>query len=80
MYLIKIKFLFRNLRPDSNLETSAWLERVIMYGFHYKQTSITLKSDGIATQLSFKYDENIQLLMIRKPGVMLHKDWTITIN
>jgi hypothetical protein len=69
-----------DLHPESNLETSAWLERVIFYGFHYKPTSVNIESNGIVSQLSFYYNENTQELMIRKPGVVMNKDWTITIN
>ena len=36
--------------------------------------------DAKRTPLSFDYDANVRVLTIRKPGVNMEKDWTITIE
>ncbi|CAF0929444.1 unnamed protein product [Brachionus calyciflorus] len=75
------KLVSRNLSPESQLKTFAWLERVIIYGVKTQPKSITLEnSEKQSTQLQFSYDSNSNVLLIRKPGVKINTDWSILIS
>nr|XP_039248310.1 neutral alpha-glucosidase AB-like isoform X1 [Styela clava] len=60
-------------------KTESWLERVVIMGAR-KPSKITLDTDGVQSDLGFVYDASIQKLTIRKPGVNVGKNWTITIS
>ncbi|XP_078489948.1 neutral alpha-glucosidase AB-like isoform X1 [Ciona intestinalis] len=69
----------RSLNTTALWETSAWLERVVVMGTQQPST-VTVEAAGVTTALGYSFDKNLRVLTIRKPGVNLQKDFTITIN
>ena len=62
------------------LKTDVWLERVNIRKIDWKPTKVKLsdKTTGVVSQLQFKIVDDT--LVIRKPGVKLSSEWTITIG
>jgi hypothetical protein len=75
------KLISKNLEPSSQLTTKAWLERVIIYGYNGQAKSVRIEYDNNqSSQLQFTNDANSKVVLIRKPDVIMNKDWTIVIN
>ncbi|XP_068117348.1 neutral alpha-glucosidase AB isoform X2 [Hyperolius riggenbachi] len=69
-----------SLDPQGTFETSEWLERVIIIGSS-KPNSITLhQPDGSETQLEFEYNSQTSVLTVRKPGVNIASDFTMSLR
>ena len=66
----------------STFATNAWLERVIIYGVHTEPKSITIESyaNKQSAQLEFTFDPHGSTLLIRRPGVNINVDFTITLG
>jgi hypothetical protein len=62
------------------MNTYAWVERVIFYGFNTKPNTVVIESEGKSVRLAYTYDEKAKVLLIRKPGEKINKDWSITIS
>ncbi|KJE88713.1 neutral alpha-glucosidase AB [Capsaspora owczarzaki ATCC 30864] len=66
-------------RPDLH-KTSEWVERVVVYGYRSQPTSVTFQEGKEAPRsLNFVFDAALSQLTIKKPGVNIAHDWTITI-
>jgi hypothetical protein len=75
--------VFRNLNPNpsNTFSTNAWLERVIIYGFNRQPKTVKIEyQDKQSAQLQFTYDKNGKVVLIRKPGTNIGKDWSIIID
>jgi len=65
---------------DGSHDTKVWLERVVIYQFTSKPQRVEARlNDDSAVSLQFKYYPDNQVLVIRKPGFNLAKNWTIKI-
>lgn len=66
---------------SDNFETLAWLEKVVIIGSpkNIKHATITSKSLG-TVKLQTKYDGDQRSLIIRKPGVNIREEYTITLH
>ena len=70
-----------NKDAKGNFQTKSWLERVIVYGLTTEPKTVKIEYDGNqSAQLQFTYDANSKVVLIRKPGVNINKDWSIIIN
>ncbi|XP_015240151.1 PREDICTED: neutral alpha-glucosidase AB isoform X4 [Cyprinodon variegatus] len=69
-----------NLEPDAQFTTKSWVERIIILGAS-KPSKITLRtSDDQENQLEFDFDASMSVLTIRKPGMNVGADWTVTLQ
>lgn len=62
------------------LETSVWLERVLVLGSAPSSGSCSVTSPAGQDTLTTKYDYTSKVLTIRKPGVNLGKEWALQCN
>ncbi|KAF6038682.1 GANAB [Bugula neritina] len=65
---------------STTFRTKSILESVKIVGYSSKPTKVTLSSNGVNKELSFRYEEGTQLLTVRKPAVNMSDDWTMTIS
>lgn len=61
-------------------ETASWVERVVVLGLAKVPTAVSVSSAGREESLDFKYDKDLQKLVIRKPAVNAADDWSIVIS
>jgi hypothetical protein len=65
----------------SKFTTKAWLERVIIYGYGSQPKKVTIEFDNNQSQqLQFTYDAKAKVVLVRKPGININKDWKIVIS
>jgi len=64
----------------SGLETSSWIERVVVLGLPAAPTAVHVVSDGRDESLDFKYEAQLQKLVIRKPAVNTAADWSVILS
>ncbi|XP_053304771.1 neutral alpha-glucosidase AB isoform X2 [Spea bombifrons] len=70
----------RSLDPRGIFETPSWVERVIIIGAT-KPSSITISIPGGTTKaLEFEYDFNRSVITVRKPGVNIASDFTMSVR
>ncbi|KAM8938957.1 neutral alpha-glucosidase AB isoform 1-T1 [Pelodytes ibericus] len=70
----------RSLDLGGVFETTNWLERVIIIGVS-QPTSVTLRlPEGSETPLEFEFDSHTSVTTIRKPGVNIASDFTISLR
>ncbi|CAJ0961600.1 unnamed protein product [Ranitomeya imitator] len=63
-----------------SLKTPSWLERVVIIGAT-KPKNITLhQPGGSEVQLDFDYDAQTSVITVRKPGVNIASDFTISLR
>ncbi|RMX38788.1 hypothetical protein pdam_00017684 [Pocillopora damicornis] len=85
---IYMKFSFRGGRmvakretPNTQYTTAAWIERIVILGISNAPKGIFLTSDGGETRhLQFTHDPSTHTMTIKKPGVNIAKEWTITMH
>ncbi|XP_070181942.1 neutral alpha-glucosidase AB-like isoform X2 [Littorina saxatilis] len=82
-----IKYSFTSHKLHSNVEhqgsgftTKEWLERVIVVGLPHEPRKVTLHQSGQTKELIFTYDSTTHVLIIRKPGVNILQNWTISLH
>uniref|UniRef100_A0A8C5R3E1 Neutral alpha-glucosidase AB n=1 Tax=Leptobrachium leishanense TaxID=445787 RepID=A0A8C5R3E1_9ANUR len=69
-----------SLDPRGKFDTPSWLERVIIIGAS-RPTSVTLSlPGGSVTPLEFEYDSRTSVIAVRKPGVNIASDFTISLR
>ncbi|MEE6526659.1 hypothetical protein FKM82_027435, partial [Ascaphus truei] len=69
-----------SLDPRGVFETPSWIERVIIIGAA-SPTSATLRlPDGSETPLEFDYNPNTAVIIVRKPGVNIASDFTLSLR
>ncbi|XP_037083807.1 neutral alpha-glucosidase AB-like [Pollicipes pollicipes] len=64
----------------AGLDTASWVERVVVLGLRTAPTAVHVTSQGRDEALDFKYDKDLQKLVIRKPAVNAGADWSIVIS
>jgi len=62
------------------MNTYAWVERVIFYEFNTIPNTVVIESEGKSVRLAYTYDEKAKVLLKRKPGEKINKDWSISIS
>ncbi|XP_035208947.1 neutral alpha-glucosidase AB-like isoform X2 [Stegodyphus dumicola] len=66
------------LKGPGKFKTNAWLERIIVVGLQKQPKSLTLSRKNVkSSELIFTYDENKNILTIRKPAVNMGEEWQI---
>jgi hypothetical protein len=72
----------RNLNEAKQFVSKAWLERVIIYGHTTKPKSIKVEYEesNQSENLQFTYDEENKIVLIRKPDVLMHVNWSMIID
>ncbi|XP_075044679.1 neutral alpha-glucosidase AB isoform X2 [Mixophyes fleayi] len=69
-----------SLDSHGTFETHSWLERVVIIGAA-KPNSITLRQPGGSEmQLDFDYDAQMSVITVRKPGVNIAADFTMSLR
>ncbi|CAJ0961592.1 unnamed protein product [Ranitomeya imitator] len=69
-----------SLDLNGKFETPSWLERVVIIGAT-KPKNITLhQPGGSEVQLDFDYDAQTSVITVRKPGVNIASDFTISLR
>lgn len=63
-------------------KTKVWLERVFITGWRFRPSGIELNdmSSGQKTLLEFYYDDKHRILTVRKPGILMDKEWAMVIR
>ncbi|XP_059574387.1 neutral alpha-glucosidase AB isoform X1 [Alligator mississippiensis] len=91
-YETQARFLHRHFRfagntltassadPRGTFETPAWLERVVILGTGKPAAVYLHQADGTETRLDFRHEAETSVLTIRKPGVNIGADWSITLR
>lgn len=73
--------MLQNSVIDGKLNSNVWLERVNLYRYPSKPSRIeAVVANEIGVTLTFKYDPESKLLVIRKPELMMAKNWQIIIT
>ncbi|XP_046564114.1 neutral alpha-glucosidase AB-like isoform X1 [Haliotis rubra] len=70
----------KNLDPKGSYPTKEWLEKVIIAGVTKAPKTVVLRSAGVTKNLGFNLDSAKHVLTIRKPGVNIAQDFTISVN
>jgi len=64
----------------SNFKTGSWLEAVRILGYKSAPSKVTLSVSGESdVDLGFTYDPERSVLLIRRPGVNMSLDWSISL-
>lgn len=91
-YATKNQFLHREFRfangtltassadPRGTLPSPAWLERVVIVGVGRPQSAVLSTDDGSQTPLQFSHDAERSVLTLRRPGVPIGADWSISLR
>jgi len=68
--------------PRGRYETKEWLERVIIVGLDRAPSSVTMETPAGTSILEFSFDNvhRNHLLTIRKPGVNIASDFSISLS
>lgn len=85
---IYMKFSFRGGRlvakreaPNTQYTTAAWIERILILGISNAPKGIFLTADGGENRhLQFAHDTSTNTMTIKKPGVNIAKEWTISMH
>lgn len=85
---IYMKFSFRGGRlvakreaPNTQYTTAAWIERIVILGISNAPKGIFLTADGGENRhLQFAHDTSTNTMTIKKPGVNIAKEWTISMH
>jgi len=89
---LEVEYRFENTALISNvvhspsdpasLEVKNTLERVVVVGLKKSPTQVLLKEDGNSTPktLTFSYDQQRDVLTVRKPDAHIASKWTINIE
>lgn len=64
---------------DGKYDTDVWIERVYIRQINWKPSKVKVTQGESTEQLEFKQPES-DIIVIRKPGVKLTRDWVITIG
>ena len=57
------------------------LERLVIVGLDAKPTAVVATdAQGKATGLTFKYDDSLRTLTVRKPDLLMAEDWSIKLQ
>ncbi|XP_064403614.1 neutral alpha-glucosidase AB-like [Halichondria panicea] len=87
-YLVR-QFAFSNNQltsssgdPAGSYVTKSWLERVLVVGVAKAPSSVTIQTGGTTNNLQFSYDDvnKNHVLTIKKPGLNIATDFTISLN
>lgn len=68
----------KHLEPKGSYPTKSWLERVQIAGLKHVPKAATLRSGSQKILLDVSQNGNV--LTIRKPGVSMLEDWSITLH
>ena len=72
----------KELAPSTGLPqnvVASFLERVVVYGVASAPASVQAsQGTGQPVTIEFAYDKDAQALMLRKPAVVMDKEWSIT--
>lgn len=70
-----------NLDPSGTLQSPVTIERINVLGLKFRPSRVhLLYEDYKAQDLAFKFDEASRTLVIRKPDVLVSKDWRIDVH
>lgn len=65
--------------PRGSMSSPAWLERVVILGVGRPESAL-LTHDGSQTPLQFQHDPERSVLTLRRPGVPIGADWSISLR
>ncbi|CAI9723815.1 neutral alpha-glucosidase AB-like isoform X2 [Octopus vulgaris] len=69
------------VNPQTSYKTKEWIERIIIAGLEKQPMKPTLSVNGSPSKiLETKYYTETKVLVIRKPGVNIMDNWTITLE
>ncbi|XP_039570878.1 neutral alpha-glucosidase AB [Passer montanus] len=66
--------------PRGSMSTPAWLERVVILGVGRPESALLTTHDGSQTPLHFQHDPERSVLTLRRPGVPIGADWSISLR
>ncbi|XP_032939455.1 neutral alpha-glucosidase AB isoform X2 [Catharus ustulatus] len=66
--------------PRGSMSTPAWLERVVILGMGRPERALLTTHDGSQTPLEFRHDPEHSVLTLRRPGVPIGEDWSISLR
>ncbi|XP_071275704.1 neutral alpha-glucosidase AB isoform X2 [Agelaius tricolor] len=66
--------------PRGSMSSPAWLERVVILGVGQPDSALLTTHDGSQTPLQFQYDPERSVLTLRRPGVPMGADWSISLR
>ncbi|XP_066426444.1 neutral alpha-glucosidase AB isoform X1 [Molothrus aeneus] len=66
--------------PRGSMSSPAWLERVVILGVGRPDSALLTTHDGSQTPLQFQYDPERSVLTLRRPGVPMGADWSISLR
>ncbi|XP_074861552.1 neutral alpha-glucosidase AB isoform X2 [Carettochelys insculpta] len=70
----------RSADPKGVFESPAWIERVVILGAG-KPAAVLLRQPGLPeTRLDFQHQPETSVLTLRKPGVNIGADWSISLR
>ncbi|XP_059616184.1 neutral alpha-glucosidase AB [Phlebotomus argentipes] len=64
----------------ANYDTKSWVERVVIVGLEHVPKSATLSVSGEPQTVTLEVNKHDQSVIIRKPGVVLSRKWSIQLN
>ncbi|XP_056365904.1 LOW QUALITY PROTEIN: neutral alpha-glucosidase AB [Oenanthe melanoleuca] len=66
--------------PRGSMSSPAWLERVVILGVGQPESALLTTHDGSQTPLQFRHDPARSVLTLRRPGVPIGDDWSISLR
>lgn len=71
----------KNLDQKGKFDPDVWIERIIIRGIRYYPRAVHLYyEDYTPEDLEFTHDRDLRLLVIRKPGAYISREWRIDIH
>ncbi|NWY93494.1 GANAB glucosidase, partial [Loxia curvirostra] len=66
--------------PSGSMSSPAWLERVVILGVGRPESALLTTHEGAQTPLQFQHDPERSVLTLRRPGVPIGADWSISLR
>uniref|UniRef100_UPI000B4C5CBC neutral alpha-glucosidase AB n=1 Tax=Lonchura striata TaxID=40157 RepID=UPI000B4C5CBC len=66
--------------PHGSMSSPAWLERVVILGVGRPESALLTTQDGSQSSLHFQHDPERSVLTLRRPGVPIGADWSISLR
>ncbi|XP_077995538.1 neutral alpha-glucosidase AB-like isoform X2 [Glandiceps talaboti] len=73
------KLISRPIGYNQQFTTKSWLEKVVILGMRHQPVNANLQYDGATENLAVSRNPTTQTVTVRKPGVNMAKEWTITL-
>jgi alpha 1,3-glucosidase len=73
------KFTSSTWTFSGTFPTKAWVERIVVLGYQLKPYKVMISLGAGSEELMFSYDDSTQVLTVRRPGVNVLEDFTVTI-